>query len=250
MILLPSGAELNESFTEPIGGIVYGKLEMPSISHNTNKDMAMSQIYWNPQKIFTFLHSNNHHASSSSLLSRRPSIMESATAISLSGQSRNEAFKSDFQTSVGGLQTQIDAIVRRVLDGRIIRPADEETNDTNENTNSNQNASGDMTQAQLSMAAIEAEELELLGLAPVRGLLLYGPPGCGKAALAREISNALRAWSPIIISAPEPLDRWVGGSEKLVRALFVEAEAELSVCNGDATKSSLYVIVIATVENY
>ena len=106
-----------------------------------------------------------------------------------------------------------------------------------------------MTQAQLSMAAIEAEELELLGLAPVRGLLLYGPPGCGKAALAREISNALRAWSPIIISAPELLDRWVGGSEKLVRALFVEAEAELAACNGDATKSSLYVIVIATVEN-
>ena len=107
-----------------------------------------------------------------------------------------------------------------------------------------------MTQAQLSMAAIEAEELELLGLAPVRGLLLYGPPGCGKAALACEISNALRAWSPIIISAPELLDRWVGGSEKLVRALFVEAEVELAACNGDATKSSLYVIVIATVENY
>jgi vesicle-fusing ATPase len=36
----------------------------------------------------------------------------------------------------------------------------------------------------------------------------------------------------------------VGGSEKLVRGLFAEAEAELAACNGDATKSALHVIVI------
>ena len=42
--------------------------------------------------------------------------------ISLAGQSRSDAFKSDFQTSVGGLQNEIDAIVRRVLDGHVLRP--------------------------------------------------------------------------------------------------------------------------------
>lgn len=42
----------------------------------------------------------------------------------LSGEARNEAFKTDFQTSVGGLQPQIESLVRRVLDGRVIRPAE------------------------------------------------------------------------------------------------------------------------------
>jgi len=46
------------------------------------------------------------------------------------------------------------------------------------------------------------------------------------------------------VSAPDLLDRWVGGSEKLVRALFADAEAELAACGGDATKSALHVTVI------
>jgi vesicle-fusing ATPase len=95
---------------------------------------------------------------------------------------------------------------------------------------------------------MEAEELALLGLTPVRGLLLYGPPGCGKTALAREISRSLRARKPKIVSAPELLDRWVGGSEKLVRALFADAESELAACNGDATRSALHVIVIDEID--
>jgi vesicle-fusing ATPase len=91
---------------------------------------------------------------------------------------------------------------------------------------------------------MESEELAALGLTPVRGLLLYGPPGTGKTLLARQIARALRARTPKIVSAPELLDRWVGGSEKLVRGLFAEAEAELAACNGDVTKSALHVIVI------
>ena len=71
---------------------------------------------------------------------------------------------------------------------------------------------------------------------------------CSKTALAREISKALRARNPKIIAAPELLDRWVGGSEKLVRSLFHDAETELKYCNGDATKSSLHVIVIDEID--
>ena len=66
--------------------------------------------------------------------------------------------------------------------------------------------------------------------------------------MAREISRALRARTPKIVSAPELLDRWVGGSEKLVRALFADAEAELAACNNDATKSALHVIVIDEID--
>jgi vesicle-fusing ATPase len=50
------------------------------------------------------------------------------------------------------------------------------------------------------------------------------------------------------VSAPELLDRWVGGSEKLVRALFADAQAELAVHNGDASKSALHVIVIDEID--
>ena len=82
----------------------------------------------------------------------------------------------------------------------------------------------------------------------MRGLLLYGPPGTGKTMLAREISRALRARAPKIVSAPELLDRWVGGSEKLVRGLFADAQAELAVYNGDASKSALHVIVIDEID--
>ena len=64
----------------------------------------------------------------------------------------------------------------------------------------------EFTQEQLSTAVMEAEEFELLGLSPVRGLLLYSPQGYGKTALGREISKALRARTPKTISAPELLD--------------------------------------------
>jgi vesicle-fusing ATPase len=52
---------------------------------------------------------------------------------------------------------------------------------------------------------------------------------------------------PVFIS-PELLDRWVGGSEKLVRGLFEDAEAELASVNGDASKSALHVLVIDEID--
>lgn len=134
------------------------------------------------------------------------------------------SIQTEFQSSLGGLKAQIDTIVRRVLDGRVL------------------------LRSESSTAALEACELACLGLVPVRGLLLYGPPGCGKTALARELARVLRARDPKIVAAPELLDRWVGGSEKLVRALFQDAEAELAACQGDATKSTLHVIVIDEID--
>jgi ATPases of the AAA+ class len=167
-------------------------------------------------------------------------------AMNLGGKKRNEAFTSDFKSAVGGLNQQIDVIVRRVLDGRVIRPVDEDS--VLVASSESHGSLESRTEGELTQAALEADELALLGLTPVRGLLLYGPPGCGKTALAREISRALRARSPKILSAPELLDRWVGSSEKLIRQLFADAEAELAACNGDATKSALHVIVIDEID--
>ena len=50
------------------------------------------------------------------------------------------------------------------------------------------------------------------------------------------------------MAAPELLDKWVGGSEKLIRELFADAEAELAQCNGDPTRSALHVVVIDEID--
>jgi vesicle-fusing ATPase len=144
-----------------------------------------------------------------------------------------------FSITVGGLEPQIEQIIRRVLDGRVLRPVSGREafeNDTDESDTIDR------------IRRDEMQGLMDLGLQPVRGLLLYGPPGCGKTALAREISNILDAVPPKIVSAPELLDRWVGGSEKLIRELFIDAENELRACGGDATKSALHVIVIDEID--
>ena len=59
-----------------------------------------------------------------------------------------------------------------------------------------------------------------MGMKHVRGILLYGPPGCGKTLIARQIGKVLNAREPKIVNGPELLDKYVGGSEEKVRALF------------------------------
>ena len=109
-------------------------------------------------------------------------------------------------TKVGGLDGPISTIVRRALASR------------------------------LYPRALTKE----LGVSPVRGMLLYGPPGCGKTLLAREICGALGAREPKIVNGPEMMSKFVGDSEQFIRALFAEAELEQAEA-GDA--SALHVVV-------
>jgi vesicle-fusing ATPase len=200
-------------------------------------DMMVKNIIWKPQKYFGMVETNGVPPPESNA-DEIDSVAGNYSPISQSGKGRNDAFQADFTSQVGGLQKQIGAIVRRVLDGRVIRPVSEGDN----------GVAADETSSALAAAALESEELAALGLTPVRGLLLYGPPGTGKTLLARQIAKALRARAPKIVSAPELLDRWVGGSEKLVRGLFADSEAELAACNGDPTRSALHVIVIDEID--
>lgn len=63
-----------------------------------------------------------------------------------------------------------------------------------------------------------------MGLSMPAGVLLYGPPGCGKTLLAKAVSNESRA-NFISIKGPELLNKYVGESERGVRQVFERARA-------------------------
>ncbi|WP_433758526.1 AAA family ATPase [Nocardia sp. CA-135398] len=61
-----------------------------------------------------------------------------------------------------------------------------------------------------------------LGIRPPRGVLLYGPPGCGKTFLIRALAGTGQL-SVHAVKGAELLDKWVGASERAVRELFQRA---------------------------
>uniref|UniRef100_A0AAX7VG90 Transitional endoplasmic reticulum ATPase n=1 Tax=Astatotilapia calliptera TaxID=8154 RepID=A0AAX7VG90_ASTCA len=60
------------------------------------------------------------------------------------------------------------------------------------------------------------------GMTPSRGVLFYGPPGCGKTLLAKAIANECQA-NFVSIKGPEMLTMWFGESEANVRDVFDKA---------------------------
>ncbi|MBD3255575.1 MAG: AAA family ATPase, partial [Candidatus Lokiarchaeota archaeon] len=62
-----------------------------------------------------------------------------------------------------------------------------------------------------------------LGIDPPKGVLLRGPPGCGKTLLAKAVANESEAHF-ISINGPEVMSKFYGESEKKLRKIFVEAE--------------------------
>jgi len=139
-------------------------------------------------------------------------VTDSPTNIIFTGQDgpdRNDSlFRSDFnfeQMGIGGLDAQFKTMFRTAFASRIFPGL-----------------------------------VKQLGINHVRGILLYGPPGCGKTLIARQIGKILNAREPKIINGPEVLDKFVGGSEEKIRALFADAEKEQAEM-GD--QSMLHIII-------
>ncbi|WWC65229.1 uncharacterized protein I303_107845 [Kwoniella dejecticola CBS 10117] len=81
---------------------------------------------------------------------------------------------------------------------------------------------------ELHMAIVQPirhpELFSTVGIDAPSGVLLWGPPGCGKTLLAKAVANESRA-NFISVKGPELLNKYVGESEKAVRQVFMRARA-------------------------
>jgi SpoVK/Ycf46/Vps4 family AAA+-type ATPase len=103
---------------------------------------------------------------------------------------KQKLLKFDLKNSgIGGLDKEIDIIIRRAILSR----------------------------------SLSQETIYDLNIKHIKGILLYGPPGCGKTLIARNISKCLNCTKPIIINGPEIMKKYIGESEETMRNLFKDA---------------------------
>ncbi|CAM9665337.1 unnamed protein product [Chrysoparadoxa australica] len=71
---------------------------------------------------------------------------------------------------------------------------------------------------------LHPEVFERLGVAPPRGVLLYGPPGCSKTLMAKALATE-SGMNFLAVKGPELLNKWLGESERAMQTLFKRARA-------------------------
>ncbi|KAF1817077.1 ribosome biogenesis ATPase RIX7 [Eremomyces bilateralis CBS 781.70] len=84
--------------------------------------------------------------------------------------------------------------------------------------------------AELQTAIVEPiknpERFRKVGILAPTGILLWGPPGCGKTLLAKAVANESKA-NFISVKGPELLNKYVGESERAVRQVFQRARSSI-----------------------
>ena len=110
----------------------------------------------------------------------------------------------------------------------VIRPLSRSAGEELTAGNVTLNDVGDMAEAKQALTEAVLWPLQhpdtfaRLGVDPPRGVLLYGPPGCGKTFVVRALASTGQL-SVHAVKGSELMDKWVGSSEKAVRELFRRA---------------------------
>jgi transitional endoplasmic reticulum ATPase len=158
----------------------------------------------------------------------RALVRESAVRAALRHRSRPEADpEADTGADTGAEQPRIAAVD---LLGALetVRPISMSTSDTLSTGGLTLDEVGDMAEVKQSLTEAALWPLQYpdsfarLGVDPPRGVLLYGPPGCGKTFLVRALAGT-GALNVLSVKGAELMDKWVGESERAVRELFAQA---------------------------
>ena len=98
----------------------------------------------------------------------------------------------------------------------------------------------EMIRDAVELPYVHRELFSCYDLKPPQGILLYGPPGCGKTLIAKAVANSLatavaeRTGHPdarsyfLNIKGPELLSKWVGETERQIRLIFQRAKEKAS----------------------
>lgn len=135
-------------------------------------------------------------------------------SLHLKGAKSKKLFKGSFnfaEMGIGGLDEEFQVIFRDAFMSRMLPP----------------------------------DLVERMGLPHVKGMVLYGAPGCGKTLIARQLGKILQAREPKVVNGPEILNKYVGQSEENIRELFADAEQDEQE-NG--TDSDLHIIIFDEID--
>lgn len=122
---------------------------------------------------------------------RGPVLIASATSVKIKGESVSKPGREDTGVTyedIGGLRRQLQRI-REMIELPLRYP----------------------------------ELFDKLGIDPPKGVLLYGPPGCGKTMMAKALANETSAYFTHI-GGPEVMGKYYGESEERLRKIFEEAQ--------------------------
>lgn len=140
---------------------------------------------------------------------------------------REAALRAAARASIDGLPPELN---QEDLLGAltVIRPLSRSASEEVAVGNVTLNDVGDMAEARQALTEAVLWPLQhpdtfaRLGVEPPRGVLLYGPPGCGKTFVVRALASTGQL-SVHSVKGSELMDKWVGSSEKAVRELFRRA---------------------------
>ncbi len=146
-------------------------------------------------------------------------------AADLAALRREAALRAAMRHSDGVLQVSQQDLLGAL---ETVRPISMSTSDTLQTGGLTLDDVGDM--AQVKQALTEAvlwplqypDSFARLGVQPPRGVLMYGPPGCGKTFLVRALAGSGRL-NVLSVKGAELMDKFVGESERAVRELFRRA---------------------------